>query len=57
MAWADPEEEIVYIFLSNRIHPDQDNNKLIQMNVRTDIQQLIYDAIIKPDTLTNESER
>ncbi len=57
MAWADPEEEIVYIFLSNRIHPDQDNNKLIQMNVRTDIQQLIYDAIIKPDTATNEPER
>jgi beta-N-acetylhexosaminidase len=47
IAWADPEEQIVYIFLSNRIYPDQDNNKLIQMNVRTDIQQVIYDAIIK----------
>ena len=47
IAWADPEEQIVYIFLSNRIHPDQDNNKLIKMNVRTDIQQVIYDAIIR----------
>lgn len=47
IAWADPEEEIVYIFLSNRIHPDQDNSKLIKMNVRTDIQQAVYDAIIK----------
>ncbi|PLX23515.1 MAG: hypothetical protein C0597_00905, partial [Marinilabiliales bacterium] len=47
IAWADPEEQIVYIFLSNRIHPDQDNTKLIKMNVRTDIQQAIYDAIIK----------
>ena len=47
IAWADPEEQIVYIFLSNRIHPDQDNNKLIKMNVRTDIQQIIYDAIIR----------
>ena len=47
IAWADPEEQIVYIFLSNRIHPDQDNRKLIKMNVRTDIQQAIYDAIIK----------
>lgn len=47
MVWADPEKQIVYIFLSNRIHPDQDNNKLIKMNVRTDIQQTIYDAIIQ----------
>jgi beta-N-acetylhexosaminidase len=47
IVWADPKEQIVYIFLSNRIHPDQDNNKLIQTNVRTDIQQVIYDAIIK----------
>jgi beta-glucosidase-like glycosyl hydrolase/CubicO group peptidase (beta-lactamase class C family) len=47
LAWADPEEEIVYIFLSNRIHPDQDNSKLIRMNVRTDIQEVIYEAIIK----------
>ncbi len=55
LAWADPEEHIIYIFLSNRVHPDQDNSKLIQTNVRTDIQQAIYDAIIKsyakPDTL------
>ncbi|MCK5029209.1 MAG: serine hydrolase [Bacteroidales bacterium] len=46
IAWSDPEEQIVYIFLSNRIHPDQDNSKLIKMNVRTDIQELIYNAII-----------
>jgi len=47
IAWADPEEQIVYIFLSNRIHPDQDNNKLLKMDIRTDIQQVIYDAIIE----------
>lgn len=52
IAWADPEEEIVYIFLSNRIHPDQDNSKLIKMNIRTDIQQVIYDAIISNQTDT-----
>ncbi len=45
MAWADPAEEIIYIFLSNRVHPDQFNNKLLQMNLRTSIQQAIYDAI------------
>ncbi len=46
MAWADPKEEIIYIFLSNRVHPDQFNNKLQRMNIRTQIQQVIYDAII-----------
>ncbi len=46
MAWVDPAEEIVYIFLSNRVHPDQFNNKLQRMNLRTKIQQTIYDAII-----------
>jgi beta-N-acetylhexosaminidase len=47
VAWVDPKEEIVYIFLSNRVHPDQFQNKLLQMNVRTKIQQQIYDSIIR----------
>ncbi len=28
-AWVDPEFDLVYIFLSNRIHPDAGNTKLI----------------------------
>jgi beta-N-acetylhexosaminidase len=47
MAWADPENGLVYIFLSNRVYPDAENNKLAKMNVRTDVQQVIYDAIKK----------
>lgn len=47
MAWADPEQDIVYIFLSNRVYPDADNTKLLKMDVRTNIQQVIYDAIIE----------
>ena len=43
-AWADPETGIVYVFLSNRVHPDQDNEKLYDMNIRPAIQQVIYDA-------------
>lgn len=45
LAWADPEEEIVYVFLSNRTYPDVDNRKLIQQNIREKIQQAIYDSI------------
>ncbi|SHG33724.1 beta-glucosidase [Salegentibacter echinorum] len=44
-AWADPEEEIVYVFLSNRTFPDATNRKLITESIRTKIQQVIYDAI------------
>lgn len=44
-AWADPDEDIVYVFLSNRIHPDMNNRKLIKENIRTEIQRIIYDYI------------
>ena len=46
IVWADPDTEILYIFLSNKIHPDQDNPKLVEMNVRTNIQQVLYDAVM-----------
>ncbi|MBB4119263.1 beta-glucosidase-like glycosyl hydrolase/CubicO group peptidase (beta-lactamase class C family) [Mesonia hippocampi] len=45
-AWADPEAELIYVFLSNRTYPDAGNRKLITENIRTDIQRIIYDAII-----------
>ncbi|NBC58231.1 MAG: serine hydrolase, partial [Bacteroidetes bacterium] len=43
--WADPEENIVYVFLSNRIHPNMSNTELIKENIRTEIQQIIYDHV------------
>ena len=46
-AWVDPEYNLVYIFLSNRVSPDASNEKLGKMNVRTEIQQVIYDALVK----------
>ncbi|MBN4061610.1 MAG: serine hydrolase [Flavobacteriales bacterium] len=47
LAWADPDEEVVYIFLSNRVYPDANNRKLIKMGIRSEIMQVIYDAIRK----------
>lgn len=44
--WADPKYNLIYVFLSNRVHPDESNDKLIKMNVRTSIQQVIYDAVL-----------
>jgi CubicO group peptidase (beta-lactamase class C family) len=45
-AWADPEKEIVYIFLANRTYPNAGKNYLLRENIRTNIQQVIYDAVI-----------
>ncbi len=44
-AWADPENGLVYIFLSNRVNPHAENKKLSKLNVRTNIHQVFYDAI------------
>ncbi|MAB56013.1 MAG: beta-N-acetylglucosaminidase [Aequorivita sp.] len=44
-AWADPEQEIVYVFLSNRTFPDAENRKLIKSDLRSKIQEAIYEAI------------
>ena len=45
-AWADPEDEIVYVFMANRTYPTSLNgNKLLKENIRTEIQRLIYEAI------------
>ncbi|SFW49890.1 beta-glucosidase [Sinomicrobium oceani] len=44
-AWADPENELVYVFLSNRTYPTASNRKLITMGTRTEILGVIYDAL------------
>jgi CubicO group peptidase (beta-lactamase class C family) len=44
-AWADPDNGLLYIFLSNRIHPDAENKTLSKQNIRTKIQQVFYDAL------------
>lgn len=47
MVWVDPEYDLVYVFLSNRVHPSASTNKLAQMNTRTEIQSIIYNDIRK----------
>jgi CubicO group peptidase (beta-lactamase class C family) len=48
MVWADPEEEIVYVFLSNRTYPTMKNRLLYQLNIRSEVQRRIYEAIKNP---------
>ena len=46
LSWVDPEEEIVYIFLSNgRVFPSGNNTKLLDRNIRTAIQEIIYNSL------------
>ncbi len=43
--WIDPTNQTIFIFLSNRVYPDAKTNKLAQLNIRTDIQDLIYESL------------
>ncbi|MDA9555010.1 serine hydrolase [Pelobium sp.] len=44
--WVDPKDNLVYILLSNRVNP-QVSNKLLTLNIRPRIQDVIYEAINK----------
>lgn len=44
--WADPERKLVFVFLSNRVHPNG-SSLLNQLNVRPKLLQAVYDAIQK----------
>ncbi len=44
--WADPETEIIYVFLSNRVHPKSSNQKINQQKIRAKIHQVVYDAFL-----------
>jgi beta-glucosidase-like glycosyl hydrolase/CubicO group peptidase (beta-lactamase class C family) len=41
--WADPANGVNYVFLSNRVYPSGENWKLVRLNIRTDIQRVIYE--------------
>ena len=45
MVWMDPEKGLLYIFLSNRVSPSRENHRLYDLNTRTQVQQVLYDAI------------
>jgi beta-N-acetylhexosaminidase len=45
MVWVDPASQLVYVFLSNRVYPDADDNKLAKSGIRTKIQEVIYEVV------------
>jgi CubicO group peptidase (beta-lactamase class C family) len=43
--WADPKQQLIFVFLSNRVFPDESNNSLAKNNFRTELQRLVYEAL------------
>ena len=46
LVWVDPDEELIFIFLSNRVYPTRNNPKIYRLNIRPRIHQAIYDSFI-----------
>lgn len=44
--WVDPDNQIVFVFLSNRVNPSAKNQRINHMKIRQKVHQTIYDAII-----------
>lgn len=44
--WADPEYDLLYIFLSNRVQPTAEPNKLSSEGIRNKIMDVIYEAVL-----------
>lgn len=45
LAWNDPEHQLIYIFLSNRTYPNEFNTRLAEENIRTRVQECVYEAL------------
>jgi CubicO group peptidase (beta-lactamase class C family) len=43
--WVDPELDLVYVFLSNRVYPTRDNAKISSLNIRTEVGNQIIKTI------------
>lgn len=54
MVWVDPERELVYIFLSNRIYPSAENNKLSRLGTRSEILSQFIQGIDQLQKPTNK---
>jgi beta-glucosidase-like glycosyl hydrolase/CubicO group peptidase (beta-lactamase class C family) len=45
--WADPDNGLVFVFLSNRVYPDMNNRRLLSLNVRGKVQDALYEILTK----------
>jgi len=45
LVWADPENNLLFVFLSNRVYPTRDNRKIYQLDIRPRIHNLVYELL------------
>jgi beta-N-acetylhexosaminidase len=43
--WVDPVYNLSYVFLSNRVYPTRENNKISELNIRTNVMEAMYKAM------------
>ena len=49
--WADPKYDLLYIFLSNRVQPTADPNKLSSEGTRNKIMDVIYESFLSKNVV------
>lgn len=49
--WVDPKYNLIYIMLANRVYPNRNHTKLLELSVRTKVQQAIYDSMMNDNLL------
>lgn len=54
--WADPENQLVYIFLSNRVNPTRENRNLYKLKIREAVQRIFYSAGLTKETINSSSD-
>lgn len=52
-AWADPANGLIFVFLSNRVYPSADENKLAKLGIRGKIHRVFYEAVSQKSFLLN----
>jgi beta-N-acetylhexosaminidase len=46
VVWVDPDKEMIFVFLSNRVNPDPDNNTINTLKTRRRIHDLLYESLL-----------
>ncbi len=44
--WVDPEKDLIFVFLSNRVYPSANNQKIIKNKTRQKIHDIAYKALL-----------
>lgn len=44
--WVDPDQKLVFVFLSNRVNPTRNNRNLYTLNIRPRLQEIFYTATL-----------